>query len=52
MEFFSEVMTGIRNPKAHGNQIIIRGDAVRKLNLASLLMHEIDQSIIVTSIQE
>lgn len=52
MEIFSGAMTGIRNPKAHGNQTITREDAIRKLNFASLLMFKIDQAIVVTGIQE
>ena len=43
MEIFAGVMTGIRNPKAHGNETISREDAYRKLILASLLMYKIDE---------
>lgn len=47
MEMFAGAMTGIRNPKAHNNQIITREEAIRKLNFASLLMYKVDQARIV-----
>lgn len=52
MEIFAGAMTGIRNPKAHGNQVITREDAIRKLNFASLLMYKVDQAIKSTGIRE
>lgn len=52
MKIFSGAMIGIRNPKAHDNQIITREDAIRELNFASLLMFKIDQAIATTGIQE
>lgn len=44
MQFFSGVMTGIRNPKAHDNETITRDDALRKLIMLSILMYKIDNS--------
>lgn len=46
MEIFAGVMTGIRNPKAHDNNIITQEDALRKLILLSLLMYKIDGRLI------
>lgn len=46
MEIFAGVMTGIRNPKAHDNEIITKEDALRKLIMISLLMYKIDGRII------
>lgn len=46
MEIFAGVMTGIRNPKAHDNNVITRDDALRKLILLSLLMYKIDGRLI------
>ena len=45
MEMFAGAMTGIRNPKAHGNQTIKEEDAIRKLNFASMLMFKIDNKL-------
>ena len=42
MEIFAGVMTGIRNPNAHDNNVITQEDALRKLILLSLLMYKID----------
>ena len=44
MQIFSGVMTGIRNPKAHDNEIISQEDALRKLIMLSILMYKIDES--------
>ena len=44
MQIYSGVMTGIRNPKAHDNEIITKEDALRKLIMISLLMLKIDES--------
>lgn len=52
MDIFAGAMTGIRNPKAHNNQIITREDAIRKLHLASLLMYKIDQALATMGIHE
>ena len=46
MEIFAGVMTGIRNPKAHDNNVITQEDALRKLILLSLLMYKIDRRLI------
>ena len=46
MEIFAGVMTGIRNPKAHDNNVITQEDALRKLILLSLLMYKIDGRLI------
>lgn len=45
MKIFSGAMIGIRNPKAHSNQIIAREDAIRELHFASILMFKIDKAI-------
>ena len=45
MEMFAGAMIGIRNPKAHGYQDLSKGDAVRKLHFASMLMYKIDGAI-------
>lgn len=42
MHLFAGAMQGIRNPKAHENDIISRNDAFRKLALASMLMYKLD----------
>lgn len=47
MEIFSGVMIGIRNPKAHDNEIITIEDAYRKLIMISILMYKIDERIVV-----
>lgn len=46
MDIFAGVMTGIRNPKAHDNEIITKEDALRKLIMISLLMFKIDSRVI------
>ncbi|MCL4322766.1 MAG: TIGR02391 family protein [Deltaproteobacteria bacterium] len=43
MELFSGSMTGIRNPKAHGNIEITKERAIHFLFLASLLMDKLDE---------
>ena len=43
MQIFAGTMTGIRNPKAHGNVIIDYKRAIHFLFLASLLMYKIDE---------
>lgn len=45
MQIFAGVMTGIRNPKAHDNEVISREDALRKLILISMLMYKVDNRI-------
>lgn len=45
MEIFAGAMTGIRNPKAHGNIKIKENRARHFIYLASLLMHKIDERI-------
>jgi len=52
MQIFSGSMTGIRNPKAHGNVDIDATRAAHFLFLASLLMYKIDEARIETSIPE
>ena len=42
MHMFAGAMQGIRNPKAHENDIIDRNDAIRKLAFASMLMYKLD----------
>lgn len=44
MQIFAGTMTGIRNPKAHGNIEIDANRALHFLFLASLLMHKIDEA--------
>lgn len=44
MQIFSGSMTGIRNPKAHGNQVLTKESAYKRLILASLLMEKIDEA--------
>lgn len=46
MEMFAGSMRGIRNPKAHNNQIISWSDAIRKLHFASMLMYKLDNEIV------
>jgi uncharacterized protein (TIGR02391 family) len=43
MQLFSGSMTGIRNPKAHGNIVIDQARAIHFLFLASLLMNKFDE---------
>lgn len=52
IEIFSGVMTGIRNPKAHENQLITREAAIKRLILTSLLMDKVDEAIKYTGIIE
>jgi len=52
MEIFSGAMTGIRNPKAHENQIITRDAAIKRLVFAGLLMDKIDEALIYSKIIE
>ena len=42
MHMFAGAMQGIRNPKAHENDVIERNDAIRKLAFASMLMYKLD----------
>lgn len=42
MHMFAGAMQGIRNPKAHENDIIDKADALRKLAFASMLMYKLD----------
>ena len=42
MHLFAGAMQGIRNPKAHENDVIDRNDAIRKLAFASMLMYKLD----------
>ena len=42
MHMFAGAMQGIRNPKAHENDVIDRNDAIRKLAFASMLMYKLD----------
>lgn len=44
MQIFSGSMTGIRNPKAHENQVLTKESAYKRLILASLLMEKIDEA--------
>lgn len=44
MDIFAGAITGIRNPKAHENQILSKDKAYRRLMLASLLMEKIDEA--------
>lgn len=45
MQIFSGSMTGIRNPKAHENQVLNKDSAYKRIILASLLMDKIDEAI-------
>ena len=45
MQIFAGAMTGIRNPKAHGNLNPDSSKALHLIALASLLMHKIDERI-------
>jgi uncharacterized protein (TIGR02391 family) len=45
MQIFSGAMTGIRNPKAHGNLQIDRQRCIHFLFLASLLAYKLDEAI-------
>ncbi len=44
MQIFAGAMTGIRNPKAHGNISIDEKRAIHFLFLASLLMSKLDEA--------
>jgi len=46
MQLFSGSMTGVRNPKAHGNIDISPSRAEHLLFLASLLMYRLDEEIV------
>jgi hypothetical protein len=46
MEIFAGAMTGIRNPKAHGNVNPAAKEALHLICLASLLMHKLDDSAV------
>lgn len=46
MEMFTGAIRGIRNPKAHNNQIISKADAIRKIHFASMLMYKLDNELI------
>lgn len=45
MQIFAGAMTGIRNPKAHGNLNPEGSKALHLIALASLLMHKIDERV-------
>ena len=45
MQIFAGAMTGIRNPKAHGNLNPDSSKALHLISLASLLMHKIDERV-------
>lgn len=45
MHMFAGAMQGIRNPKAHENDVIDKVDALRKLAFASMLMYKLDTVI-------
>ena len=45
MEIFAGAMTGIRNPKAHGNLTPDSRRALHLIGLASLLMYKIDERV-------
>ena len=44
MQIFSGSIVGIRNPKAHENQILNKESAYKRIMLASLLMDKIDEA--------
>lgn len=44
MDIFAGAMTGIRNPKAHGNVVIDEKRTIHLLHLASLLMYKLDEA--------
>ncbi|MBA4383893.1 MAG: TIGR02391 family protein [Anaerolinea sp.] len=45
LQIFAGSMTGIRNPKAHGNENITNNIAMQQLSLASLLMFTLDNRL-------
>ena len=45
MHILAGSMTGIRNPKAHGNLDPSRSITLHLICLASLLMHKIDERV-------
>ena len=45
MEIYAGSMTGIRNPKAHGNLVITPDRAIHLLYLASLLMYKLEERV-------
>lgn len=45
MQIFAGSMTGIRNPKAHGNLNPDSNKALHLISLASLLMHKVDERL-------
>lgn len=49
MQIFAGAMTGIRNPKAHGNIESSKVKTLHLLALASLLMHQVDERAEPTS---
>jgi len=49
LQIFAGAMTGIRNPKAHGNIVIDAVRATHFLFLASLLMFKIDEAEVIES---
>lgn len=44
MQIFAGAMTGVRNPKAHGNIAIDENQAIHLLFLASLLMYKVEEA--------
>ena len=45
-------MSALRNPKAHANIEVEKGDAMRRLMFASMLMYKIDEAVIYSGIRE
>ena len=52
MEMLAGAMSALRNPKAHANIEVEKGDAMRRLMFASMLMYKIDEAVIYSGIRE
>lgn len=49
MHMFAGAMSAIRNPKAHGNEVISAADALRKIAYASMLMYKLDEMMCINT---
>ena len=45
-------MSALRNPKAHSNITITKGDAMRRIMYASMLMYKIDEAVQFSGVKE
>lgn len=52
MQMLSGAMTGLRNPKAHENQILTEEDSWRQIVFASMLMFKIDEAVNYSNVIE